>query len=301
MLLAAIAVFLLAFLGLWALVYRVLPPAWRGFHAAWAALARRILSRQRFKVWYERGVARLEPLHPYRPVAAILAIGFLTATVTGLAFLHVAEQMQASSSWLEAVDQKVWRSAQQVRSPGATSFFLVFTVLGTGAGLGVMVLLIAIALAVRRRFAWAAFLVVTALGGGLLNQGLKQLFARTRPDMAAALWHSTSYAFPSGHAMGSFVVFGALVYVIMRAQPSWRVRSAAVALALCFIGAISLSRLYLGVHWFSDIVGGLSGGLVWLATTTAAYEVNRRIRLLRGARATSAEAPAAQTAGRAPA
>jgi undecaprenyl-diphosphatase len=299
MLVASITLFLLSFLGLWALVYRVLPGAWRVFHGAWAALARRVMRGQRFAVWYERGAARLQPLHPYRPVLAILAAGFLIAALTGAAFLFLAELMQAQSPLLARVDQAVWRAAQGVRSPGATTFFLVFTLVGTGVGLGIMVVLIAVVLAVRGRWRWAAFLVVSAIGGGLLNQGLKALFERTRPDMAAALWRSTSYAFPSGHAMGSFVVFGALVYLVMRAAPSWRVRSAAVALALCFIGTISLSRLYLGVHWFSDIAAGLSAGMVWLATTTGAYEVNRRMRMLRGARATTAESPPASSARRA--
>ena len=291
MLLASIALFLLTFLGLWAAIYRLLPHAWRGFHAFWAALAQAILRRQRFAVWYKRGSARLEPLHPYRPLVGILAAGFLIAAVTGAAFLSLAELMQAQSPLLERVDHAVWRSSQQFRSPGATTFFLVFTTLGTGIGLGIMVLLIAIALVLRGHGQWAVFLVVTAVGGGLLNQGLKALFARTRPDMAAALWRSTSYAFPSGHAMGSFIVFGALVYLVMRAAPTWRVRSAAVALALCFTGVISLSRLYLGVHWFSDIAAGLTAGVVWLATTTAAYELHRRMGLLRTARATSAERP----------
>jgi undecaprenyl-diphosphatase len=292
MLLASIALFLLVFLATWAVIYRLLPPGWQGMRTLWAGLSRWFLKRQAFSVWYERGVARLQPLHPYRPMLEILGIGFVVAAVTGVAFLYLAELMQANSPWLAQVDQAVWRAGQRVRSPGATTFFLVFTTLGTGVGLGIMVVLIAVALAVFRRFRWAAFLVVTALGAGLLNHGLKALFARARPDMAAALWRSTSYAFPSGHAMGSLVVFGALVYLVMRAVPSWRVRSAAVALALCFVGTISLSRLYLGVHWFSDIVAGVSAGLVWLATTTAAYEVNRRMRHLRGARAAADETAA---------
>ena len=301
MLLASIALFVLVFLGVWAVIYRILPPAWHALQVAWASLARRLLSRQQFAVWYERGAARLHPLHPYRPLVGILAVGFLSAALTGATFLFLAESMQAQSPLLDRIDQAVWRSAQRFRTPGATTFFLVFTTLGTGVGLGLMVLPIAIALALRNRWRWAAFLVVTAAGGGLLNHALKEVFARTRPDAAAALWRSTSYAFPSGHAMGSFVVFGALVYLVMRAASSWRVRSAAVALALCLVGVISLSRLYLGVHWFSDIVAGVSAGVVWLATTTAAYEVNRRMRQLRGARATPAETAAATSARGTPA
>jgi undecaprenyl-diphosphatase len=283
MLLAAITLFTLAFLALWAAIYRVLPRAWKGFQSFWGGLARRVLQRQQFAKWYERGTTHLRPLHPYRPLLYILAIGFVVSALTGAAFLYLAEAMRDSSSMLERVDRTVWRSANQFRSPGATAFFVAFTYLGTGVGLGILVLIVATFLLLRGHRRWATFLVVTAAGGGLLNHALKLVFARARPDMAEALWRSHSYSFPSGHAMGSLVVFGALVYVVMRASRSWRVRSAGVALGLCLIGAISISRIYLGVHWFSDIVAGLSGGLVWLATTTAAYEVFRRMRPRRAA------------------
>jgi undecaprenyl-diphosphatase len=301
MLFAPIALFLLAFLALWAGIYAILPPVWRAFQAAWASLARAILRRQQFAVWYERGTTRLRPLHPYRALLLVLASGFLTAALTGAVFMSLAELMEDGNPVLERVDQAVWNAAREVRSPGATTFFLVFTLLGAGVGLGILVLLIAVVLVARGHPRWATFLVVTATGGGLLNHGLKLVFERNRPDMADALWRSHSYAFPSGHAMGSFVVFGALVYLVMRASASARVRSAAVALALTLTGTISLSRIYLGVHWFSDIVAGLSAGLVWLATTTAVYEVYRRMHLLRTTRAPAGTTtPTATAAGPAP-
>ena len=283
--LALIAVFVVAFFALWAGIYRVLPAAWRVSAAAWSRITRAILRRQRFATWYERGAVRLHPLHPYRPLAVILAVGFLTAASTGAAFLGLAELMQESSPRLGEIDHSVWQSSHRFRSPGATPFFIAFTLLGTATGLGLLVLASATFLALRGRYRWAAYLVVTALGGWVLNQGLKLVFARARPDMAAALRHSSGYAFPSGHAMVSISVFGALVYLMVRGFSNWRVRSASAALALCLTGAISLSRIYLGVHWFSDIAAGLSAGIVWLATTTGTYEVFRRMRMLRHTRA----------------
>jgi undecaprenyl-diphosphatase len=295
MLLAAITLFSLAFLGLWAAIYRVLPRAWKGIQAVWGRLARRVLQRQQFAKWYERGTTHLRPLHPYRPLFYILAVGFVVSVLTGATFLYLAEAMRASSPLLERVDHTVWRSAHQFRTPGATAFFVAFTYLGTGVGLGIVVLIVAVGLLIRGHRRWPTLLVVTAAGGGLLNHALKVVFARARPDMAEALWRSHSYSFPSGHAMGSLVVFGALVYLVMRASRSWRIRSAAVALGLCLIGAISVSRIYLGVHWFSDIVAGLSAGLVWLATTTAAYEVFRRMRPRRAAHEERGMTPSATT------
>jgi undecaprenyl-diphosphatase len=301
MLSAALVLFLLSFLVLWAVIYRVLPPAWRAVVSLWASLARAILRRERFGAWYERGVTNLRPLHPYRTLFLILAAGFLLAAATSAGFLHLAELMQDNNPYLERVDQAVWRSARGLRGPGVTYFFLGFTYLGTGVGLGLLVLIVAAVLQRRGHRRWAAFLVVTAAGNLLLNHGLKLVFARARPDMTDALWHSTSYAFPSGHAMGSLVVFGSLAYLVMPASTTGRGRSGAVALALTLVGAISLSRIYLGVHWFSDIVAGVSAGVVWLATPTAAYEVHRRMRLLRTTRAEGGTTSRAATAGDAPA
>lgn len=283
MLLASL-LFLTLFLVLWLGIYLVLPACWRFATSLAAAASGAVLRQQRFALWYERGKARLRPLHPYRPLGAILALGFLSAGLTGAAFLGLAELMQAKNPGLERFDQAVHEGAHRFRTPGVTLFFIAFTLLGTVPGLALVVAVAATLLATRGRPRLAIYLVATGLGGWALNQGLKALFARARPDLSAALRWSSGYAFPSGHAMVSLVVFGALVYVVMRVVPSWRARSACVALALCLTLAISLSRIYLGVHWISDIVGGLAAGTVWLVTTGGVYEIFRRVRLLRARR-----------------
>src|SRR5688500_19658126 len=129
MLFAAIALFLLAFLASWAAIYAVLPPFWRTAQAGFSALARAILRRERFAVWYERGTTRLRPLHPYRPLLYVMGIGFVTAALTGVAFLEVAERMQARHPRLEQVDHTVWRGTHRFRDPGPTSFFVALTCL----------------------------------------------------------------------------------------------------------------------------------------------------------------------------
>jgi len=84
--------------------------------------------------------------------------------------------------------------------------------------------------------------------------------------------------------MGSTIVFGALAYLTFRVLTRWRWRTAAVALAISMIVAIAASRVYLGVHWISDVGAGIAAGLIWLATCTVAYETLRRIRLVRALR-----------------
>jgi len=81
--------------------------------------------------------------------------------------------------------------------------------------------------------------------------------------------------------MGSTIVFGALAYLASRVLTQWRWKSAALALACTFILSVALSRVYLGVHWISDIAAGISAGLLWVVITTVSYEVLRRARALR--------------------
>jgi undecaprenyl-diphosphatase len=80
------------------------------------------------------------------------------------------------------------------------------------------------------------------------------------------------------------VVFGALAYLGLRAMPNWSSKAAALAFANAMIVAVSASRIYLGVHWISDVGAGITAGAVWVAATTAAYETLRRVRHMRSQR-----------------
>jgi len=152
-----------------------------------------------------------------------------------------------------------------------------------------------------KRWRWVAYLAVTVVGGGLLNLELKRYFARARPAVAEMLRRAHGYSFPSGHAMGSAVVFAALAYLAYRAAKSWSAAAAAIAAGATLIVSVALSRVYLGVHWVSDVAAGITAGLLWVTSTTVAYETARRIRHLRSLRAKRLQsAPAAASRGPAP-
>ena len=221
----------------------------------------------------------------YLPVVVLLAGGAVAAGVAGDQFLDLAEHVQTASPTLQNVDTEVHEWARAQRSGGATAFFTFFTIVGTPVGLGILVIIVTAVLIVRGRYRWASYLVVTTVIGSVLVVQLKVLFARDRPDLAAALRAADGYSFPSGHAMGSTVVLLALSYLILRAQKPWRVRAAGLALAVATIVAISVSRVYLGVHWISDIAAGITAGALWITVATVAYETFRRIRMVRSLRA----------------
>ena len=207
--------------------------------------------------------------------------GGLLAMWTGEEFLDLAELVNAKSTTLQQIDSSVhdWTVAR--RFADATSFFDVMSAIGGPAGVAVIAVVVAILLLIRRRFYQVAYLALTAAGGGVLDWELKRYFARARPAVAQMLMRASGYSFPSGHAMGSTVVFGALAYVAFRTLNRWRWKAAALAFAMTLIAAVALSRVYLGVHWISDVGAGITAGLLWVTVTTVAYETFRRIHTIR--------------------
>ena len=86
----------------------------------------------------------------------------------------------------------------------------------------------------------------------------------------------TSYSFPSGHAMESFVAYGMLAYLAVLALKTWEARVAAVCGAALLVVLIGFSRMYLGVHYFSDVIAGYAAGGVWLSALITGAETIRR-------------------------
>jgi membrane-associated phospholipid phosphatase len=150
------------------------------------------------------------------------------------------------------------------------------TRLGSPVTIGVWGLLVAVILLTRKDYLTAGGWVAALLGGGLLDGLLKQIFQRPRPTWDAPIITAQGFSFPSGHAMGSLVAYGMLAYVAgLALDRTWeRVALAGCTLALVLL--IGLSRMYLGVHYFSDVVAGYAAGTVWLAACITGLEVVRR-------------------------
>ena len=275
-----IAGFAALFLILWAIFYATLP-ALRHLGRGVAAFAAR-------STRFERVFANADKrFRIYVPVVGIIIAGVLLTAWAGDAFLDLAQQVHSKNSTLMQTDAHIHDWAVTRRNGEATMFFVAMTILGGPVGLAVLLTIVAAVLAFQHRYRWLLYLVVTAGGGALLNLGLKHYFARARPDVAEMLRRAHGYSFPSGHAMGSAVAFSALAYLAVRSVRSWPVKAAILSLAVCLIAAVALSRVYLGVHWLSDVGAGVTAGLVWVTSTTIAYETLRRIRMLRALRSRS--------------
>ncbi|PZR33384.1 phosphatase PAP2 family protein [Caulobacter segnis] len=153
------------------------------------------------------------------------------------------------------------------------------TALGSVTVLGLVILLAFALLACLRRWGEGVLLVAGAGGGLLISQGLKLLFGRERPEMAFRAVEAVNASFPSGHAMLSAVVFLTLGVLAARFSERRRVKALAIGAAVLLSLLVGASRIYLGVHWASDVLAGWCVGGAWaMACWLIAYLVRRRIR-----------------------
>jgi undecaprenyl-diphosphatase len=146
---------------------------------------------------------------------------------------------------------------------------------GSTGFLGWLVAIGVVLLVVRRRYRLALYLVVTGVGALILDPTLKIAVGRLRPIVPHPVAIGGGNSFPSGHSLGSIVVYGALLLVFAPALPK-RVRTPVTVALAVLVAAIGFSRLALGVHFLSDVLGAWALGVAWLGTTAFAFELWRR-------------------------
>jgi membrane-associated phospholipid phosphatase len=290
----ALALPVALFLTFWAVCYAPLAGVVKVAKASVKSGSARV-ARSRAGKW---AIRHSGPISSYAPILLVLVVGGMTAICAGYVFVELVEQVRRTTSGLYRADQAIHTWFGHERQPAMTILFWTATIIGGPAGLTVIVAVVAAILLVRKERASVIFVLVTAVSGAILNLVLKTIFARSRPDLATAVYVARWYSFPSGHAMGSFITFGALAYIALRQPWPWVAKSAALALALTMVLLVGLSRVYLGVHWTSDIAGGWSAGAVWLTSALVAFEMLLRLRQRRrGGRPTTpaADIPDAPT------
>jgi membrane-associated phospholipid phosphatase len=145
---------------------------------------------------------------------------------------------------------------------------------GSGLAWQVVLTVVVLWLLWRRLPRLALFVVVTAAGSSLLNAAVKEAVHRLRPTLTDPVAHAPGLSFPSGHAQAAIVGYAVLLLVFLPIlQGAWR--RTAVAVAVFMVLAIGFSRLALGVHYLSDVVGGFVLGAAWVAAMAAAFNALR--------------------------
>jgi undecaprenyl-diphosphatase len=137
------------------------------------------------------------------------------------------------------------------------------TALGSTIVLTMVVVATAAFLALRRRLRSALLVVAATTLGALAVTLVKALIARSRPDLVERLMQEASHSFPSGHAANSAIVYLTLATLLFPVVRGWRMRAFVLTTAMLLVAMIGVSRVYLGVHWPSDVLAGWAFGSCW--------------------------------------
>lgn len=218
---------------------------------------------------------RMNPAERFGVRATLLGVAVAAA---GIGFGYLVSQVVHNGP-LVRFDTAAARNLHQwvVGKPATIVALKVITFVGTPLFFFIVVSAAAGYLLWRHRLRLAVFLVTTSLGGGIVDSIVKIVVDRDRPNLENPLIPLHGKSFPSGHAMSSTFVYGALLLTFMPAIPKRR-RKPVIAAAVVLVAAIGFSRLALGVHYITDIVGGYLLGFVWLTVMTMAFSVWRQER-----------------------
>ena len=204
----------------------------------------------------------------------IYLVGGATIAIAGTAaFVELASHVRSGAT--QAFDESVMRWMGAHRIEWIERSLIEITALGTGLVVMMIVVISALFLiATQHRF--SAFLLLVASAGGIvLNAVLKSSFDRPRPQLFEWLTEPSSSSFPSGHAMSSAIVYFTVAYLIARLEKRRWMRVVTILSSLLIVLLISVSRLYLGVHYPSDVLAGMIIGLAWAGFCLAGLEAVR--------------------------
>ncbi len=170
------------------------------------------------------------------------------------------------------LDHPVARFVAAHRAPPLTSVMEPVSTAGGPAGMAVIALAVGLLLAIAWR-SWAPVLVLAVTCAGVLGLTIvfKAALGRSRPPLAQAVAAAHGFGFPSGHAAAAAAVFGAAAWLCSLRMRSWRSRIAVWAAAAMLASLVGISRVYLGVHWTTDVIGGWIFGILWMAVVVSGW------------------------------
>lgn len=186
------------------------------------------------------------------------ALLFIALLLSLWGFGALAEEVHEGDAFF--FDQPLLQWAHAWHSPAMDRVFLFFSEIGYAWGVVPFDIALVAWLAWRRRPREGLFAGIALAGSGLLNAAAKQFFARDRPMLWESISPETTFSFPSGHAMGSMTLAAVLILLAWRTRWRWWV----VAAMVPFVLMVGASRVYLGVHYPSDILAGWAAALAWV-------------------------------------
>ncbi|MFN8372573.1 MAG: phosphatase PAP2 family protein [Anaerolineae bacterium] len=185
--------------------------------------------------------------------------GLIVSLICVMVFAKLADSVMEQEP-LVTLDRAIADNLHAAATPATTQFFVFLSTLGY-PGLFVMTMVAVLYHLWRRERLQAGIWLAAYLGGELLNRLLKGMFARPRPSFVDPLVIEPDFSFPSGHAMQSMIMLGLLAYVLASRVQNRRARLGILFVCGVLIALIGLSRIYLGVHYLSDVSAGFTAGI----------------------------------------
>ncbi|WP_246234618.1 phosphatase PAP2 family protein [Bacillus aquiflavi] len=193
----------------------------------------------------------------------LVYLGIIVAVLLFFIILFILLVNGMKAQKLAQFDQSIISFVQQFVSPSLTNVMKGITFFGSIKWLTTAVIVIALILFFQRKFALGLFVILASGFGAFFNRWLKWLFKRERPDIFPII-EAQGFSFPSGHSMGAFIFYSSVAYLILHLSRSKVINLISTLFLFLFIIMIGLSRIYLGVHFPSDVVSGFVAGGAWL-------------------------------------
>lgn len=247
------------------------------------------------RTWTTRASALFRKVRSRLPQESWILFVGLGIALTAWAFAFLAGHVMAGRT--QAFDDRILlalRRPEDLSIPigpaWGVAFALEFTALGSGIVLITVILLVCGYLALERRYSMMWLTLGASVGGMLLSVALKGVFGRDRPSIVPHLAVVQSTSFPSGHSMISAVVYLTLGALLARTTRDWRLRSYYLGVAMALTLLVGLSRIYLGVHYPTDVMAGWTAGAIWaIGCEIGAQALQRRGALKRAPAPATAE------------
>jgi undecaprenyl-diphosphatase len=208
--------------------------------------------------------------------ALLIFTGIVLMIAATALFFELAEDVWEQEKF--TFDQVIMNYIQSIESRRLTNILRTITETGSIWWITVASVLTVLFLWLKKRDVHGVvFFILAIAGGGLFIFLLKYFFQRERPTLAPE-YDGNGYSFPSGHALGSFILYGFIIYLIGREKRFFKTRMFVIGLLSVLIFSIGLSRVYLQVHYPSDILAGYAVGMIWLICCIFSMEMMKVYR-----------------------
>ncbi len=204
-------------------------------------------------------------------VESVRRLGWVGSALLFLGlFLKVTWELHEDSA-LNSLDQRVLIFISKHRIPSLNGSAVDVTALGSATVITLLTIIGVILLSVNRDRRGSAYLAIGSIGAGVGTSLIKHLFTRPRPEVVPRLVEVDGFSYPSGHSLAATSFYLLLMFLAWRRYQAWQMRAATFFCATTLISGVCFSRLYLGVHYPSDVLSGLFLGTAWACLLTAYF------------------------------